>query len=89
MALALACLAVVPALAVPASTLSHLGITVGPNPLRPVVNQGSVMTFRNLPAGCRVRIFSYVGEKLVDATADGAGRPRPRTWRPSARACAR
>ena len=48
-------------------------ITVGPNPLRPIVNPGAVMTFRNLPAGCRVRIFTYVGEKVVDLIADGAG----------------
>ncbi len=48
-------------------------ITVGPNPLRPIVNPGSVMTFRNLPAGCRVRIFSYIGEKIVDMVADGGG----------------
>ena len=54
-----------------ASDLSS--ITVGPNPLRPIVNPGSVMTFRNLPAGCRVRIFTYVGEKLVDLIADGSG----------------
>jgi hypothetical protein len=48
-------------------------ITVGPNPLRPIVNPGALMTFRNLPAGCRVRIFSYVGENIVDMTADGSG----------------
>ena len=48
-------------------------ITVGPNPLRPIVNPGSVMTFRNLPAACRVRIFSYIGENIVDMTADGSG----------------
>jgi hypothetical protein len=48
-------------------------ITVGPNPLRPILNPGTVMTFRNLPAGCRVRIFSYVGEKLIDLIADGSG----------------
>jgi hypothetical protein len=48
-------------------------ITVGPNPLRPTVNPGAVMTFRGLPAGCRVRIFTYVGEKLIDLIADGAG----------------
>jgi hypothetical protein len=48
-------------------------ITVGPNPLRPLLNPGSIMTFRNLPAGCRVRIFSYVGEKLIDLVADGSG----------------
>jgi hypothetical protein len=48
-------------------------ISVGPNPLRPILNPGAVMTFRNLPAGCRVRIFTYVGEKLVDLIADGSG----------------
>lgn len=54
-----------------ASNLSS--ITVGPNPLRPILNPGAIMTFRNLPAGCRVRIFSYVGEKLIDLIADGSG----------------
>ena len=48
-------------------------ITVGPNPLRSMVNPGQVMAFRNLPAGARVRIFTYVGEKLADLTADGSG----------------
>jgi hypothetical protein len=48
-------------------------ITVGPNPLRPIANPGSVMTFRNLPAGARVRIFSYVGENITDMIADGSG----------------
>lgn len=48
-------------------------ITVGPNPLRPVLNPGVPMTFRNLPAGARVRIFTYVGERILDADADGSG----------------
>ncbi|HXS99291.1 MAG TPA: hypothetical protein VN915_01305 [Elusimicrobiota bacterium] len=48
-------------------------ITVGPNPLRPVLQPGVPMTFRNLPAGARLRIFTYVGEKLVDVDADGSG----------------
>jgi hypothetical protein len=48
-------------------------ITVGPNPLRPVLNPGLPMTFRNLPAGARLRIFSYVGERIVDVDADGSG----------------
>jgi hypothetical protein len=54
-----------------ASSLS--AITVGPNPLRPLSNPGAVMTFRNLPAGCRVRIFTYLGENVVDMIADGSG----------------
>ncbi len=49
------------------------GITVGPNPLRPVVNPGQLMTFRNLPPGTRVRIFTYIGEKVADIAADGSG----------------
>jgi hypothetical protein len=48
-------------------------ITVGPNPLRPVLHPGEIMTFRNLPAGCRVRLFTYVGEKIIDLIADGSG----------------
>ena len=54
-----------------ATSLSE--VSVGPNPLRPILNPGSVMTFRGLPAGCRVRIFTYLGEKLVDLSADGSG----------------
>ncbi|NNN05724.1 MAG: fibronectin type III domain-containing protein [Elusimicrobia bacterium] len=49
------------------------GITVGPNPLRPIVNPGQLMTFRNLPPGTRVRIFTYIGEKIADIAADGSG----------------
>ncbi len=56
-----------------AATSDLTSITVGPNPLRPTVNPGDLMTFRGLPAGCRVRIFTYVGEKLVDMIADGSG----------------
>jgi len=48
-------------------------ITVGPNPLRPDVNPGTVFTFRGLPAGARARVFTYVGEKLADLTADASG----------------
>lgn len=55
----------------PPSTLAQ--ITVGPNPLRPVVNPGQLMTFRNLPPGTRVRIFTYIGEKIADIAADGSG----------------
>jgi hypothetical protein len=43
-----------------------------PNPLRP--NQGQqAMTFVQLPAGARVRIYSYLGQLLRDLTADNAG----------------
>jgi hypothetical protein len=52
---------------------SLASVTVGPNPLRPTLNPGAVMTFRNLPAYCRVRILTYVGELVWDAQADGAG----------------
>jgi hypothetical protein len=55
----------------PPSDLSE--ITVGPNPLRPILNPGQPMTFRNLPPNTRVRIFTYVGEKLADLNADGSG----------------
>jgi len=48
-------------------------ITVGPNPLRPMVNPGQLMTFRNLPPATRVRIFTYLGEKTADVNADGSG----------------
>jgi len=49
------------------------GITVGPNPLRPAQVAGQLMTFRNLPQGARVRIFTYLGEKVADIAADGSG----------------
>lgn len=55
----------------PAADLAAL--TVGPNPLRPVVNPGQVMTFRGLPAGARLRLFTYVGERIADMNADGSG----------------
>ncbi len=48
-------------------------ITVGPNPLRPLLNPGQVFTFRNLPAGARVRVFTYIGEKLADVASDASG----------------
>ena len=55
----------------PAGDLSS--ITIGPNPLRPMVNPGQVATFRNLPAQAHVRIYTYVGEAVADLTADAAG----------------
>lgn len=48
-------------------------ISVGPNPLRPTLVPGAVMTFRNLPAGARVRIFNYTGELLAGVEADASG----------------
>ncbi|MBI3563920.1 MAG: fibronectin type III domain-containing protein [Elusimicrobia bacterium] len=54
-----------------ASDLS--GVTVGPNPLRPVLNPGQVFTFRALPAGSRVRVFTILGEKVADVAADQSG----------------
>lgn len=55
----------------PASDASQ--ITVGPNPLRPVVNPGQIMTFRHLPPNARLRFFTYAGEKIIDLNADGSG----------------
>ncbi len=49
------------------------GMTVGPNPLRPALNPGQVFTFRNLPPDARIRVFTYVGEKVADVTADATG----------------
>lgn len=55
----------------PSATLT--GVTVGPNPLKPSSNPGQSFTFRNLPADGRVRIYSYLGELLYEASADGSG----------------
>lgn len=49
------------------------GVTVGPNPLKPSSNPGQSFTFRNLPADGRVKMYSYMGELLYEASADGAG----------------
>ncbi|MDA8326776.1 MAG: hypothetical protein M0033_11230 [Nitrospiraceae bacterium] len=49
------------------------GVTVGPNPLRPSSNPGQSFTFRNLPADGHVRIYTYMGELLYEARADGSG----------------
>jgi len=48
-------------------------VTVGPNPMRPMVNRGALMTFRNLPKGARVRLYTYIGELVNDLTAGGTG----------------
>lgn len=48
-------------------------VSVGPNPLRPVLNPDQVFTFRGLPAGARVRVFTILGEKVADLTADASG----------------
>lgn len=43
-----------------------------PNPLRPSLGHTAV-TFVNLPAGSRVRVYTLVGELVRDLTASGAG----------------
>ncbi|MFH2203355.1 MAG: hypothetical protein ABIJ96_09595 [Elusimicrobiota bacterium] len=48
-------------------------VTVGPNPLRPSRNPEQQMTFRNLSADARVRIYTYLGERLRELTVDGTG----------------
>ena len=55
----------------PAQDLSN--IAIGPNILRPSRDPGQLMTFRNLPAGARVRIYTLVGELLCDTNEDGTG----------------
>ncbi|MBI5210041.1 MAG: fibronectin type III domain-containing protein [Elusimicrobia bacterium] len=43
-----------------------------PNPLRP--NQGqAAMTFINLPAGAKLKVYNYLGQKIRDLGADNAG----------------
>ncbi len=49
------------------------GVTVGPNPLRPVRNPGEQFVFRNLPAGTAVKIYTYLGELIYEGTADASG----------------
>jgi len=45
---------------------------VFPNPFRP--SQGHTqITFANLPAGCRVRIYTVAGEKVTEFNADNTG----------------
>lgn len=48
-------------------------VTIGPNILRTGREPGQLMTFRNLPAGSRVRIYTLVGELLCDTAEDGTG----------------
>src|SRR5581483_2672121 len=43
---------------------------VFPNPLH--INQG-FMTFKNMPAGARVRIYTLKGELVFDQNANGSG----------------
>jgi len=52
--------------AIPAQDLSK--VTIGPNILRPSRAPSQLMTFRNLPAGARVRVYTLVGELLHDTT---------------------
>lgn len=54
----------------PASALDS--VTVFPNPLRPALGH-SVMTFSQLPAEARIRIYTLVGEKVKDLTANASG----------------
>ena len=49
------------------------GITVGPNPLRPVRNPGQAFTFRHLPSGASVKIYTCLGELLYETAADTSG----------------
>ena len=49
------------------------GITVGPNPLRPLKDPGASFTFRHLPSGASVKIYTYLGELLRETAADASG----------------
>ena len=49
------------------------GLTVGPNPLRPVRDPGAQFTFRSLPSGASVKIYTYLGELLHATAADASG----------------
>ena len=49
------------------------GITVGPNPLRPVKDPGARFTFRHLPSGASVKIYTSLGELLCETETDASG----------------
>lgn len=49
------------------------GVTVGPNPIRPLSNPGEQFVFRNLPAGTEVRIYTYLGELVYETASDATG----------------
>ncbi|MCX5785705.1 MAG: lectin like domain-containing protein [Elusimicrobia bacterium] len=48
-------------------------ITVGPNPLRPVRDPWAQFTFRHLPSGASVKVYTYLGELLHETDADASG----------------
>ena len=48
-------------------------VTVGPSVLRPSQNATRVMTFRNLPAGARLRVHTILGEQIHSSVEDGTG----------------
>ncbi len=54
----------------PRERLSAPGVTAGPNILRPSRNPGSVITFRNLTPGDRVRIYTLTGDLVYDQKTD-------------------
>lgn len=55
----------------PSSSVS--AVTMGPNPYRPSSNPGQTVTFRNLPSGATVKIFTYSGELLRELQANASG----------------
>ena len=55
------------------ATLNMAGITIGPNPLRPVRDPGTRFTFRHLPSGAGVKIYTSLGELLHETAADASG----------------
>lgn len=61
-------------LSTPGTRLSD--VEVFPNPLRPSQAGQSLMTFRSLPAGAKVQLFTLRGELVWETAADASGSAR-------------
>lgn len=48
-------------------------VTVGPIPWMASQNPNTPITFRNLPSGAKVRIYTYLGELVYETMEDGTG----------------
>jgi hypothetical protein len=49
------------------------GVTAGPVPWLASRSPGTPITFRNLPAGAKVRVYTMLGELVYETAADTAG----------------
>lgn len=64
----------------PRATPKEMPMYVFPSPYRPSKHGNTGITFVNVSAGTKIRIYNIAGEKIFDVTVDSVGADRRYTW---------